>query len=131
MSDDQIRDLFQGADEWSPDSDAAAGTGTGAGANPDPAAGPTGPAAPAGQGAPATTGAGPNPLPQLQLGSDVEIADVVAQTLRQDRGEVIFSEGISGTMPARTGVRSRITSCVARYIVTMVLWCPVRGRWFQ
>jgi P4 family phage/plasmid primase-like protien len=32
-------------------------------------------------------------LPQLQLGSDVEIADCVSQVLRQDRGEVIFSEG--------------------------------------
>src|SRR5262249_32390109 len=34
-----------------------------------------------------------NRLPQLQLGSDIEIASCVAQALRQDRGEVIFSEG--------------------------------------
>ena len=38
-------------------------------------------------------GTAANRLPQLQLGSDVEIADCVAQVLRQDRGEVIFCEG--------------------------------------
>jgi hypothetical protein len=41
----------------------------------------------------ASTAAGANPLPRLQRGSDIEIADCVAQVLRQDRGEVIFSEG--------------------------------------
>jgi P4 family phage/plasmid primase-like protien len=91
VSDDEIQDLFQSAEEWSPDSNAAVGTG--AGANPDPAADPSGPGAPAGQNAQPTTGTGANSLPPLQRGSDVEIAEAVAQVLRQDRGEVIFCEG--------------------------------------
>ena len=69
MSDDQIQDLFQNAEEWSPHDDNDDGDNSG--------------------GSP-----GPNsPLPPLELGSDVEIADGVSQALCQDRGEVIFSEG--------------------------------------
>jgi P4 family phage/plasmid primase-like protien len=76
MSDDQIRDIVQNAEEWLPDKDGA-GDGKDDGGN-------------AGVG---TGGAGPPVRPPLQLGSDVEIANCVAQALRQDRGEVIFSEG--------------------------------------
>jgi P4 family phage/plasmid primase-like protien len=73
MSDQQIRDVFQNAEEWIPDNDAddSDGNVNGNGASP-----------------------GPNSaLPPLQLGSDVEIASCVSQVLCQDRGEVIFSEG--------------------------------------
>src|SRR5271165_1299945 len=81
MSDDQIRDLFQSAKVWSPDNKAAAGTG--AAILPGPSTAPATPAA-----------VGSNPvLPPLQLGSDVDIANCVSLVLRQDRGEVIFSEG--------------------------------------
>jgi len=73
MSDDQIRDLFQTAETWSPHNvdgaDAADGDSSASISSPN-----------------AT-------LPPLQLGSDVEIAGCVAQYLRQKRGEVIFSEG--------------------------------------
>jgi len=80
MSDDQICDLFQNADLWLPDNGVAAGTGAGAGPGPGTA--------------PAFAGAGTTPtLPQLQLGSDVEIADCVSRVLLRDLGEVIFSEG--------------------------------------
>ena len=72
MSDEQIRDLFQNAEEWSPDDDNGdAGDGSGGGSGP------------------ASTPA----LPPLQLGSDVEIARCVAQLLCQKHGEVVFSEG--------------------------------------
>jgi len=57
MSDDQIQDLFQNAEEWSPHDDNDDGDNSG--------------------GSP-----GPNsPLPPLELGSDVEIADGVSQAL--------------------------------------------------
>jgi hypothetical protein len=79
MSDDQIRDLFQKAEEWSPDKNAPA-TSDGSTVSAPTASPPV----------PVSAGAGPT-LPQLQLGSDVEIADAVAQVLRQERGEVIFS----------------------------------------
>lgn len=81
MSDDQIRDLFQNAEEWSPDSSVAANADAGA--------------APGASTAPGVLiTAGSNvPLPQLQLGSDVEIAGCISQVLGQDHGEVIFSEG--------------------------------------
>jgi len=74
MSDEQIRDVFQNAEEWTPDNDDeedSDGNVNGIGAR-----------------------LGPNSaLPPLQLGSDVEIAGCVAQLLRQERGEVVFSEG--------------------------------------
>jgi len=72
MSEDQIRDLFQDAEEWAPDDDDDGnGDGNGSGGSP-----------------------GPNPaLPPLQLGSDVEIAGCVARFLSQERGEVVFTEG--------------------------------------
>ena len=73
MSDEQIRDIFQNAEAWSPDEDDDGDFGDG---------GSTG-------GGPASTPV----LPPLQVGSDVEIARCVAQLLRQERGEVIFSEG--------------------------------------
>src|SRR5712671_1336470 len=74
MSDDQILDLFQNAAEWSPDEDDGGEAGDGSGTG-DPGPAPT------------------LALPPLQLGSDVEIARCVAQLLRQERGEVVFSEG--------------------------------------
>jgi hypothetical protein len=77
MSDDQIRDLFQNAEELSPNDD-----DHGADAEAD------------GDGDGDGDGGGPNnTLPPLQFGSDVEIARSVAQVLRRDRGEVIFCEG--------------------------------------
>ena len=113
VNDDQIRDLFQNADEWLPDNDASVG----------PVAA-TNPAALAGAVAGTGTGAPANPLPQLQLGSDVEIAACFAQALRQDRGEVIFSEGHFWYYANRTGARSRTPSCVAWCIVTTAHWFP-------
>jgi len=81
MSDDQIRDLFQNAEEWSPEQDDTSPARDG------------GSPALNGDGA-GDDGAGASPArPQLQLGSDVEIADCVARTLRQQRGDVIFAEG--------------------------------------
>jgi putative DNA primase/helicase len=72
MSDDQIRDLIDNAEEWSPDADDNQDD------NDD-----------GGNGA-----ATPNvALPPLLLGSDVEIANCVAQVLCHERGRVIFSEG--------------------------------------
>ena len=73
MSDDQIRDLFQTAETWSPHNVDGADA-----ADEDSSASISSPNA---------------TLPPLQLGSDVEIAGCVAQYLRQKRGEVIFSEG--------------------------------------
>ena len=74
MSDEQIRDVFQSAEQWTPDNDSEGdgdGNVNGNGASP-----------------------GPNSaLPPLQLGSDVEIAGCVAQLLRTERGEVVFCEG--------------------------------------
>jgi P4 family phage/plasmid primase-like protien len=71
MSDDQIRDLIESAEEWSPDVDENQDDDDGGGG-----------------------AARPNlPLPPLQLGSDVEIATCVAQMLCHERGKVIFSEG--------------------------------------
>jgi hypothetical protein len=72
VSDNQIRDLTESAEEWSPDvhenqDDDDDGSNGAAGLNPS--------------------------LPALQLGSDVEIATCVAQVLCQERGDVIFSEG--------------------------------------
>jgi hypothetical protein len=81
MSDNQIRDLFQSAAQWLPDNTAAAGTDVGAGPGPS-----TAPATPA-------TGGSNTPLPQLQHGSDVEIAGCVSQVLRQDHGEVNLFRG--------------------------------------
>jgi phage/plasmid-associated DNA primase len=72
MSDDQIRDLFQNAEPWSPDDDG--GDIVDGGAN-------------------GTVPASVPALPPLQFGSDVEIARCVAQLLSQERGEVVFSEG--------------------------------------
>lgn len=69
MSDEEIRTLVENAEEWSADNDAADNNG--------------------GVG-PATSS---NILPPLQLGSDVEIANCVAQILCQQHGEIIFSEG--------------------------------------
>lgn len=56
MSDEDVRTLFEEAEDWSPDSN-------------------------------------PNMQPPLQLGSDVDIANCVAQLLRQRFGEVVFCEG--------------------------------------
>ena len=79
MSDDQIRDLFQNAEELSPDDDDQ---------------GPDADADAERDGDIDGDGGGPsNTLPPLQLGSDVEIARCVAQVLSRDRGEVIFCEG--------------------------------------
>jgi putative DNA primase/helicase len=74
VSDDQIRVLVQGAEEWTPATapdtvDAGDGDGNGSDAEPN-------------------TG-----LPPLELGSDVEIASCVAQVLHRERGEIVFSEG--------------------------------------
>ncbi len=69
MSDEEICTLFENAEEWSPDNDAADNTGDTGAATPN------------------------NSPPALQLGSDVEIANCVAQFLRQQHGEVIFAEG--------------------------------------
>ena len=69
MSDEEIRTLVENAEEWSPDNDAADNNGGAAAVTPN------------------------NTLPPLQLGSDVEIANRVAQFLRQQHGEVIFAEG--------------------------------------
>jgi putative DNA primase/helicase len=70
MSDGQIRDLFEDAEEWSPDDDDRGDGNAG--------------------------GGGPTPnlaLPTLQLGSDVEIARCVATILQQQHGKIIFAEG--------------------------------------
>jgi putative DNA primase/helicase len=71
MSDDQIRNLFQNAEEWSPDEGNSGDDGVGTDSSAD------------------LTSA----LPPLQLGSDVEIAGCVAQYLRREYGEVVFCEG--------------------------------------
>jgi putative DNA primase/helicase len=71
VSDDQIRDLIQDAEEWIPGNAADSADGNGNGSDAEPS----------------TT------LPPLELGSDVEIARRVAQVLRQERGEIVFSEG--------------------------------------
>jgi P4 family phage/plasmid primase-like protien len=63
VSDEEVRTCFEDAEEWSPDAGAA-------GSTPAP----------------------PQPI-MLQLGSDVEIANCVAQDLCRQRGSVIFSEG--------------------------------------
>lgn len=73
MSEDQIRELFANAEEWSPEGDA----------DNDDADGATTLAA-----SPPNSG-----LPPLQIGSDVEISNGVAQILQQQNGEVIFAEG--------------------------------------
>jgi hypothetical protein len=67
MSDDEIRTLFEDAEEWSPDDENDNSDADAAGSN--------------------------MVLPPLQLGSDVEIANCVAQLLQQQHGEIIFSEG--------------------------------------
>src|SRR5260370_11644184 len=72
MSDEQIRGLFQNAEEWTPDNDDE---------DSDEDVNDNG------------ASSGPNSLSPLQLGSDVEIAGCVAQLLRQERGEVVFCEG--------------------------------------
>ncbi len=69
MSDEDIRTLVENAEEWSPDNDAAENTGDTGAVTPN------------------------NTPPALQLGSDVEMANCVAQYFRQQLGEVIFSEG--------------------------------------
>src|SRR5271166_2142496 len=73
-SDQQIRDVFQNAEEWTPDNDDEDDIDDVVNDN----------------------GTSPSPnsaLPPLQLGSDVEIASCVSQVLCRDRGAVIFSEG--------------------------------------
>ena len=105
MSDDQIRDLFQTAETWSPHNVDGADA-----ADEDSSASISSPNA---------------TLPPLQLGSDVEIAGCVAQYLRQKRGEVIFSEGALCIMPCRIGGRSPIMSCVWLYTGSTAQRSPV------
>ena len=73
MSDEQIRNLFQDAEAWSPDEDDTGDSGDGSSTGGGPASTPV--------------------LPPLQIGSDVEIAGCVAQLLLQERGEIVFCEG--------------------------------------
>ena len=73
MSDQQIRDVFQNAEAWSPDEDDNDNSGRGSSTGGSPASTPV--------------------LPPLQVGSDVEIAGCVAQLLLQERGEILFCEG--------------------------------------
>jgi hypothetical protein len=87
MSDDQILDLFQNANQWLPINGVAA-TVPGANILPGPAPVPAGSVSGTSVASAANTA-----LPPLQFGSDVEIAGCVSQVLRQERGEVIFSEG--------------------------------------
>jgi hypothetical protein len=86
MSDNQIRDIFANAEDWSPANDAGDGSDStinGTDTTPNGANATTG----SGNSTPSTT------RPTLRIGSDVEIANAVAQILLQQRGEVVFAEG--------------------------------------